>query len=283
MKKVLVILFFLALTFFIKKQVLAANDCSCTWLSGSVSVECGHYDLGECGGKWSNKNGDKCPAEKKVKFTCDSSGGKQEDCVEDASCTGGANPTPTIEPTSALPTEEPTLEPAAPRYATCDLCGLCQDIDSSNPLAAPVLRPTPGNWVNCRNCLYPSLTNSPAESLDTLKVDDNNQPIAPAKGRWYTGLGCINTNLASFQEQGAAGSVIQTLLNIIFGVAGSVAFLYIIYGSFLVLTSQADPEKLNQGKKVLMGAIVGLIFCLGSVFLVNLIGSGILKIPGFTQ
>lgn len=96
-------------------------------------------------------------------------------------------------------------------------------------------------------------------------------------------IGCINTSLDSFTNPLAAGSVTQKLLNIVFSIAGGIAFLYLLYGSFLVLTSQSDPEKLNQGKRVIYGAIIGVIFAFSAVFIVNMIASNVLKIPGFSQ
>jgi len=154
------------------------------------------------------------------------------------------------------------------RYATCDLCGYCPP------------NPPPSNWENCRRCLYESANPDPA-AQETLSVSGENLPPTPIPGRWYTMIGCVNTNLGGFQNEGAAASVVQILLRLIFSVAGGVAFLYLLYGSFLILTSQADPERLNQGKSIIYGAIVGLVFCLSSVFIINLIASGVLKVPGF--
>jgi len=64
-------------------------------------------------------------------------------------------------------------------------------------------------------------------------------------------------------------------------VTGGIALLMLMYGGFLILTSQAEPERLNYGRRVVTGAVIGLIFALGSVFIVNIIGSGILRLPGF--
>jgi len=168
-------------------------------------------------------------------------------------------PTPTTGPTSG------------PRFATCDLCGYC-----------PGTNPTPpGNWETCRRCLYPEIS-GPAETNGTVLINsETNQPISAQKGRMYTMFGCITTDLGSFQSEGAAASVVQTILNLIFSITGGAALLALIYGAFLVLTSQAEPEKLNQGKRIIFGAIIGVVFTLGSVFLVNLLASGVLKIPGF--
>lgn len=155
------------------------------------------------------------------------------------------------------------------RYAACDLCGYCP----------PNTLPT--NWEKCRQCIYPESLPDP-NTKSTLKIDPTvNAPPTPYPGRQYTMVGCIQSDLGSFKAEGAAASVVQVLLNIIFSIAGGVGLLYLIYGAFLILTSQADPERLNQGKRVIYGAIIGVVFSFSAVFLVNLLATGILKIPGF--
>jgi hypothetical protein len=157
---------------------------------------------------------------------------------------------------------------AFPRLASCDLCGYCQG-------KAP-----PQNWEKCRACLYPNASSQD----DTLKVDpETNLPPTPYPGRWYTFLGCISTNLGSFESPGATASVVQLLLNIIFSFVGGASLLSLLYGAFILLTSQNNPEKINQGKRIVFGAIAGLIFTFLAVFLVNFLGEKVLRLPGFTQ
>jgi len=187
----------------------------------------------------------------------------------------------------------------AVRYAMCDLCGLCPIIENgANPscgFGENKAKIIPGDWANCVKCLYPDLyaagSTPDPESTDpkcaTLIINDNvsspkyNLPEFPAKvGRQYTMLGCISSG-TGFTGQTGAPSVVQKLLNVIFSLSGGLAFLYLMYGAFIILTSQADPERLNYGRRLVYGAIVGLIITLGSVFMVNIIGSGILRIPGF--
>jgi len=157
------------------------------------------------------------------------------------------------------------------RYAECDLCGYCPNINS-NP---------PDNWEKCRECLYPTADQDFAQK-DTLKIDPTiNVPPTPFPGRMYTMIGCIKSNLTNFTQEGAASSVVQKLLDFLFSIAGGIAFLYLLYGSYLVMTSKADPTKLQQGKRVILGAIIGVVFAVGAVFIINLLASGILKIPGF--
>ncbi|MEK7597087.1 MAG: hypothetical protein AAB441_00395 [Patescibacteria group bacterium] len=159
---------------------------------------------------------------------------------------------------------------AQTRYAACDLCGYCP----------PNLAPQ--SWKACQKCLYPNI-NPDSSTKESLIVNpETNLPPAPVLGRQYTFLGCIKSS-EGFTEEGAAGGVVQSLLNIVFSISGGIAFLYLIYGSYTIATSQANPEKLNYGRRVIYGAIAGLIFTLGSVFIVKFIASGILKIPGFGE
>ena len=166
--------------------------------------------------------------------------------------------------------QTPTVDPNAPRYAACDLCGFCPP------------SPAPKSWAACQKCIYPNINPDPSAKESLIVNAETNLPIAPALGRQYTFLGCLKGGGGEFGA-GGAGSIIQSLLNIIFSMAGGIAFLYLLYGSFVVATSQANPEKLNYGKRVVYGAIAGLIFTLGSVFVVRFIASGILKIPGFGE
>lgn len=167
--------------------------------------------------------------------------------------------------------QAPTAIPTGgPRYAACDLCGYCPP------------NPAPQSWAACQKCLYPEINPDPT-AMDSLKVDEEtNLPLLPFPGRQYTFLGCLGGE-GGFTEQGAAGSVVQSLLNIVFSMIGGIAFLYLLYGAFVIATSQANPERLNYGKRVVYGAIAGLIFTVGSVFIVKFIASGILKIPGFGE
>jgi len=153
-------------------------------------------------------------------------------------------------------------------YAVCDLCGYCPP---NNP---------PSNWEKCVDCLYPGASKNPG-SKDTLKINpsDNSAPT-PYPGRKYTVFGCINVAGGFKTEEGVVG-VGQFFLNIFFSIIGGVAFLFLLYGGLTILLSQSNPEKLNYGKRVVYGAIIGLIFSFLSVFIVRILASNILRIPGF--
>lgn len=174
---------------------------------------------------------------------------------------------------------------ATKRFATCDACGLCPKIVNGKTPSCTVDF-VPGDWKRCVKCLYPAkfpATSNPSPTnCDTLLIDDaTNLAKFPVKvGRQFTMLGCITSGTGVGFKDGAP-SFVQAMLNVIFTLSGGLAFLYLMYGGFTILTSQADPEKLNYGRRLITGSIIGLVFTIGSVFLVNLIGSGILHIPGF--
>jgi len=165
------------------------------------------------------------------------------------------------------------------RQAECDLCGYCKNYNPAPPQTNP-----PANWPECRKCLYEAASEDPL-SGDTLKIDvSTNMPPTPYPGHMFTMIGCISSNLSDFTQEGAAANIVNLLLNnLIFPLSGGIALMFLIYGSFLILTSQAEPEKLNQGKRVVMGSIIGIIFVIFSVFIVNIIANGVLKIPGFSS
>lgn len=87
-----------------------------------------------------------------------------------------------------------------------------------------------------------------------------------------TAVGCIGvtnpTTLLSF------------ILPWAIGVGGGTSLILIIVAGFLVMTSGGDPQKARAGKDLLGSAIAGLILIIFSVYILNVIGIRILKIPG---
>ncbi len=135
---------------------------------------------------------------------------------------------------------------------------------------------------NCKNTLISSpTTNDPCVGTGTItsweykRCDDcikGNDPTTAGKPGAYTALGCISTDPQGF---------VSWLLGAVIGIAGGIVFLLILYGGFQILTSTGDPEKLTNGKEVIVSAIAGLLMIIFSVLLLKIIGVDILKIPGF--
>ncbi len=167
------------------------------------------------------------------------------------------------------------FQPTVNAQAECDACGYC------------VGRPTPGNWESCRSCVYPNASKN-ASSNQTLEIKKNtntgrNEPITKAPGKTYTQLGCLDVGGNSFSDPSAPGGVLNFLLTkLIFPIVGTLSFISLVYGAFLLITAQGAPEQISRGKSYIVGAIVGLIFTLSAILIVNIIAGDLLRIPGFS-
>lgn len=88
-----------------------------------------------------------------------------------------------------------------------------------------------------------------------------------------TGLGIeITTNAEGF---------IRGIFQIILGISGGIALVLIIISGYRIMTSRANPEKIQQGKEQLTSAIIGLLFIIFSIVILQVIGVDILRIRGF--
>lgn len=88
-----------------------------------------------------------------------------------------------------------------------------------------------------------------------------------------TAIGCINVENPN--------AFVGSIMGLAIGIAGGIAFLLIIIGAFLVLTSSGNPEKVQAGKELITSAITGLLLIIFAVFILRLIGVDILQIPEF--
>ena len=88
-----------------------------------------------------------------------------------------------------------------------------------------------------------------------------------------TAIGCIPV--------GDTNSFMGWILGWAVGVGGGIAFLLIVYASFMVMTSQGVPDRLKAGQELLTSAISGLIMLIFSVFILKFIGVDILGLNNF--
>lgn len=87
-----------------------------------------------------------------------------------------------------------------------------------------------------------------------------------------SGLGPIGTNPSTF---------VQFMLGIILSLAGGIAVILIIISGYRLIASQGNPEKIVAAREQLTAAIVGLLFVIFSLFILQVIGVDILNLPGF--
>jgi len=97
-----------------------------------------------------------------------------------------------------------------------------------------------------------------------------NDCINNKKGVW-TALGCIPSN---------SNELIVGLIKFAMGMAGGIAFLIMLYGTFVIITASGNPEKVAGGQQTITSAIVGLLTIMFAAIILNIIGIQIIQIPG---
>ncbi len=70
--------------------------------------------------------------------------------------------------------------------------------------------------------------------------------------------------------------MIATILNVIFGVIGIVAVIYIILGGIHYTTSEGDSQKTQKAKSTIMYGIIGLVVVLLAFAIVNFVLNGLM-------
>ncbi len=181
-------------------------------------------------------------------------------------------PTPTITPTS---TPTPSITPTPPDFCRdndsecnsfpincsgrCKICYQCQ------PTHAPISRVKPVISIPDLKPLCDQLTteNSYRDKCWTCQKT----------GGIWSAIGCLPTDFSALINK----YVFTTGI----GIAGGIAFLYFLYGAFMILTSSGNAEKMEEAKQIITSSLAGLLLIIFSIFLLKTIGVDILQLPGF--
>lgn len=91
------------------------------------------------------------------------------------------------------------------------------------------------------------------------------------EGIW-TAIGCVRTD---------SQSIVKKFLSVGLGIAGGIALLMIVAAGFLLSTSQGEPKRTQEARDLVTSSIMGLLFIVFSVVILQFIGVNILQIPGF--
>lgn len=88
-----------------------------------------------------------------------------------------------------------------------------------------------------------------------------------------TELGCIPTDPLGF---------VARFYSIGLGLIGGLAVLFIIYGGYLLMTSQGDLRRVESGKSYIIYSIMGLLLAIFGYVFMQIIVVDVLKLPGFS-
>lgn len=78
------------------------------------------------------------------------------------------------------------------------------------------------------------------------------------------------------------GNVITYILPSLFGIAGLILLLYLVWGGFMFMTSHGDQKAVENARSKITSALVGFIIIFIAYWLVRLLGT-VLGITQFTN
>lgn len=104
---------------------------------------------------------------------------------------------------------------------------------------------------------------TPRAKCNTCYTDNN--------GIW-TALGCLPKD---------RNPLIRSLVQVGLSIAGGIALLSILVASFMFSTSRGDAKRVTDARELLQSAIIGLLFIIFSVTILQFIGVTLFRIPGF--
>jgi hypothetical protein len=110
----------------------------------------------------------------------------------------------------------------------------------------------------------------------TAAIDPANTKCKTQRGveGTKTEIGCIPKDPAGFAAE---------YYSIGLGLIGGLALLFLIFGGYIMQTSQGNPIRLQNGKTYIFYAIFGLLLAIFGYVFIEVIAIDILRVPGFTR
>jgi len=168
---------------------------------------------------------------------------------------------------SQLADEEICLDcPQGSRYDASKNPPQCSD--ASGNQVAPEDQPTCGSNTPCiqgEGCSSPGRENTTPEPC-------SNYDPAIGCGVIQTALGGIRTDVPGF---------VNRILSFVLGISGGIVLILIISAGYRLMVSSGNPERVQAAREQLTSAVVGLLFIIFSLVILQVITRDIIGIPGF--
>jgi hypothetical protein len=78
-------------------------------------------------------------------------------------------------------------------------------------------------------------------------------------------------DLSGLPKPAANASTVQTVLNIVFGIAASAALLMIVIGGFRYIVAHGDPNSTAQARNTILYAVIGLLVTMAAYSIVTFV------------
>ena len=92
----------------------------------------------------------------------------------------------------------------------------------------------------------------------------------------------VNTGLGIGLKTDPAG-LVKSIMGIVLSISGGIATLLLIISGYKMIFSQGNPEAIQGGRDQFVSAVVGLLFIIFSLVILQTIGVDILHLPGFEK
>lgn len=85
---------------------------------------------------------------------------------------------------------------------------------------------------------------------------------------WYEYLSgtCANPKITNIND---VWLIVAAIIEILLRVAGMAAVVFIMFGGFQYITSEAEPDTVNKARKTIINALVGLAIAIFAATIVN--------------
>lgn len=126
----------------------------------------------------------------------------------------------------------------------------------------------------------PSGTNTSCNATDISPPVDRSAPPTPPCGTSLADTAACNTAIGRINVSSPQNFVAR-LFGIILGIAGIATIFLFIYSGYIFITSSGDKQKLQGARETITSAIVGLLFIIFSIALLEFLGVHLLRISTF--
>lgn len=100
----------------------------------------------------------------------------------------------------------------------------------------------------------------------------NGIPILPSWYKYIDGTNIDGKCELNFTFPDDIGAILLAVVEILLRIGAIVAVGYVIYGGFMYMTSQGEPDKATSARNTIINAIIGLVIAIVATGVVSFIG-----------